>query len=788
MTELMLEPSSPKSQSPRCRFVRFLPLLTFVLAGCASTRDTVTLPEGQNLIDRQSLATASVDPGAVRTSRAIGLADEAGREDPILVRGSDRMLAQPRIRPGISVNGAAVSLQFEQAPIVEVIHAVFGDVLGLPYVITQSVSGNVTIRTAKPLERDKILPVMESLLAANGLAAVQDAAGVFHVGTAEALRDVAPALSLPGARTSGQRVVVVPLQFVGAAEMAQILSPVAKPESFVRVDGFRNLLLLSGTATQIEGWMEIVRLFDVDVLKGMSVGLFPLANISVKEAEAALSLLMSEVQGGGAATGGSPAVGARANVNVANQPATPGGPATQQGNAISAPKTVGGPLAGLVRFIAIERLNAILVVTPRAYYLDQAREWIARFDVRRDNLMESRLYVYPVQNGNAAHLAAILSAVFGGKAQGQTGPVSSGVAPGLARSSVGSGTGLSASSASGAGTGGGGTTVPDATSSGVQTAVVAAVQVGENIRVVADEANNALLIYASGADYRKIEAALRDLDRAPTQILIEASIIEVTLNDSLKYGLQWFFQGGVGGDYNGEGMLNLNAEGDISPAQPGFSYAITNPLGNVRAVLNALADKSLLKVISSPSVLVLDNQTAKIHVGNQQPIRSSTSISDAGRETFSIEYKDTGVQLSVTPSANAGGMVSMDVSQVVTDVGTLDAATGQRSFLQRFVSSKIAARSGETVVLGGLIRDNDSGGRQGVPLLHDVPVLGNLFGATSNTRNRTELLVTLTPRVLETEADLRSISEELRGKMWTVQELMRSQSAGDRPAIPDQLK
>ena len=775
MIEAILKPLPPLVQPRLYRLARAVPLVALVLAGCATSRDAALLPEGQDLIDRQALATPSAESSAMRSSRAIGLSAETASEDPILVRGNDKMVAQPRIRPGVSVNGAAVSLQFEQAPIVEVIHAVFGDVLGLPYVITQSVAGNVTIRTAKPLERDQVLPVMESLLAANGLAAVQDAAGVFHVGTAEALRDVAPALSLPGMRTSGQRVVVVPLQFVGAAEMAQILGPVAKQDSIVRVDGFRNLLLLSGTATQIEGWMDIVRLFDVDVLKGMSVGLFPLANISVKEAEAALSLLMSEVQGGGATTGAAQAGGTRANVNAANQPAGTSAAGAQQGSAISVPKTVGGPLAGLVRFIAIERLNAILVVTPRSYYLDQVREWIARFDVRRDNLMESRLYVYPVQNGNAGHLASILSAVFGGKAQGQTGPVSSGVAPGLARGTTGttalatSTTGTTGSSA--------GTNVPDATSSGVQAAAVAAVQVGENIRVVADEANNALLIYASGADYRKIEAALRDLDRAPTQILIEASIIEVTLNDSLKYGLQWFFQGGVGSDYTGEGMLNLNTSGDIAPAQPGFSYAITNPLGNVRAVLNALADKSLLKVISSPSVLVLDNQTAKIHVGNQQPIRSSTSISDAGRETFSIEYKDTGVQLSVTPSANAGGMVSMDVSQVVTDVGSLDAATGQRSFLQRFVSSKIAARSGETVVLGGLIRDNDSGGRQGVPLLHDVPVLGNLFGATSNTRNRTELLVTLTPRVLESEADLRGIGEELRRKMAGVGAVLAVPSA-----------
>lgn len=275
-----------------CRPLTIAMSLVFVfLGGCASAPKGPDPDSLEALIDRNEAAERAVpvlaEPAA---PRQIGLGATETVQDPVLVRGTDRMIAQPRPHGGVSVSGAAVSLQFEQAPIVDVIHAVFGDVLGLPYVITQSVAGNVTIRTATPLERSQVLPVMESLLAANGLAAVQDGSGVFHIGTADAVRDIAPALSLPGTRMSGKRVIVVPLQYIGAAEMSQILEPVAKPDAFVRVDGFRNLLLLSGTATQLDGWMEIVRLFDVDVLKGMSVGLFPLQNLSVKEAESALSL------------------------------------------------------------------------------------------------------------------------------------------------------------------------------------------------------------------------------------------------------------------------------------------------------------------------------------------------------------------------------------------------------------------------------------------------------------------------------------------------------------------
>lgn len=749
-------PSTPLVMPPRAGRALVMCVTLLSLAGCATVREPTLEARLGEMLNAPAGTAVQATEQEVRESGehtlgGVSVASEAALAEPVLMRGTDRMLAQPKVRPGVSLSGEAVSLQFEQAPIADVIHAIYGDVLGLPYVITQSVTGTVTLRTARPLERKQVLPVMESLLAANGFAAVQDSAGVFHIGTAEAVRDVAPALSLPGADASGKRIMVVPLQFIGAAQMAEILEPVARPESIVRVDGFRNLLLLAGTTTQLEGWMEIVRLFDVNVLQGMSVGLFPLQHLSVQEVEAALRLVMSE-EGGGAAAA------APARRAPSAQPSAAQGNAAAQGggSALGAPVSLGGALEGVVRFIGIERMNALLVVSPRAHYLDEVRKWIERFDVRRDNLMEPRLFVYPVQNGTATHLASLLSAVFGGSGGGGASAVGSGVAPGLAQTSVGG-------SLSGA------MSAPEATSSGVQTATVSGIELKPDVRIVADEHNNAILIHASAHEYHKIERALRDLDRAPTQVLIEASIIEVTLNDELKYGLQWFFHGGLGSTYSGQGGLNLRQTGEIAALQPGFSYSITRGAGDVRAVLNALADKSLLKVISSPSVLVLDNQTAKIHVGDQQPIRSSTSFSDNGNQiTSSIEYKDTGVQLSVTPSVNAGGMVSMDVSQVVTDVGNVDTATDQRSFMQRYISSKIAARSGETVVLGGLIRDNDSDGRQGVPGLHEIPVFGNLFGATTRTRVRTELLVTLTPRVLESEADLRAIGDELRQKMRAV--------------------
>ena len=179
-------------------------------------------------------------------------------------------------------------------------------------------------------------------------------------------------------------------------------------------------------------------------------------------------------------------------------------------------------------------------------------------------------------------------------------------------------------------------------------------------------------------------------------------------------------------------------------------------------MLNTLAKKNLVNVISSPSLMVLDNHSAQIQVGDQQPVQSSTNITDGGVRTNSIEFKDTGVMLDVLPSVNAGGLVTMDINQDVTDVGPLDAATGQRSFLQRAIASRVAVRSGETVVLGGLLRDNTSRGKTGLPCLQDIPLLGYLFDAKTTSDNRTELVVLITPRALQNDEQLRAVSDEMR--------------------------
>ena len=353
---------------------------------------------------------------------------------------------------------------------------------------------------------------------------------------------LAPGVSNGNSPGAGFSTMIVPLQYISAANMAEILRPVASDAAFVRVDNTRNLLMLAGTGAQLEGWMDMVLTFDVDMLAGMSVGMFPLENSSVQE--------MNEVLTGLLGKGG-----------------------------------VAADLSHLVRILPIERLNSIMVVTPRAHYLERIRVWMERLDVDPDSNFEKRLYVYPVQNTTAGRLADLLNSIYSGsgggssssssRSSGMGGTGLGDVAPGLSSerlggesgtASSGSGAGRSAAgSKSGTGGGVGGSSSAGSTrlagsdnrssgspSSGFRQSSGNSSDFSlAEVRVVADDENNALMIYARGKDYKTIKSALDQLDVVATQVIIEASIIEVTLTDDLQYGVEWAFNGGVGSDYSG---------------------------------------------------------------------------------------------------------------------------------------------------------------------------------------------------------------------------------------------
>lgn len=679
----------------------------------------------------------------------------------------------------VAITGSPVKLNFEDAPIAQVVQTVLGDILKADYVLLPPIAGSVTMTTQKPIPPDQVLSLLETALQASGLAMVRDTRGTYHIGTVDALRSVGASVRVAevGAPMApGFGVVILPLQFIGASEMASILRPMAGESAILRVDAVRNMLVMSGTRVQAEGWLEMVRTFDIDLLEGMSVGVFPLKYISIEEVTDALQALQggsgrSNASAGAARAPGAAAAGAQAQRPAANAEAGSSGFAST------------GFLSGALHVMPIERLNSILVITSRPAYLDQVKRWITKFDQAGAIGGQAQLHIYHVQNGNAKHLSNVLSGIFGGTASNNGTRADSGVAPGLnttvSGSAMGSSGNIGLRLGAGAGasnTGAGGINTLGRSSGNVAAANtgVSSVTTLGNIRVMADELNNSVLIWGTPAEYERIETALRKLDVPPTQVLIEASIIEVTLNDSLRYGLEWSFNNRDGG-YSGAGSLLSGSSKSVGEAlASGFTYTISNSAGRIRAALNALSNKTNLKVVASPTLMVLDNHTASISVGTQQPFQSGSTISgsDSNVITTNIQYKDTGVGLSVTPSVNAGNMVTMNVDQTVTDVGAPDDVTKQRSFLQRQISSRVAVRSGESIVMGGLIQESSSSGRSGVPLLHDLPLVGHLFGSTSKEGARTELIVVITPRVVRTDVDIRGVTESLREQMGGLREVL----------------
>lgn len=730
------------------------------------------------------VANAAAPAAAPASAAADAQPPKASSGSTKLFPGNDQLFKRdvaPKVDP-VLARGDKVSLNFENVTVGNLATALLGDLLKLNYTIDAGGDTVVSLHTRQPLARSQVLDVLDAVLLPHDLAIVRDNAGVYHVTKRTVTVGARPVVGSSKFKDlSGAGTVIVPLNHIAAAEMAKILAPIAPREAIVYVDSMRNLLVLQGSKAQLGGWLEMVEAFDVDFLSGMSLGVFVLENANVNVVRDALQAMLGGGSGGSApdpfGTGSTPAAAVAA--------AASGGSGTSgaaSGASSGGTTQVATPLGGLIRVFPVERLNALVVVTPRSHLLAQVETWIRRLD-RPSDTLEASLFVYPVQNGSALQLAEMLNGLFssGQSGQGRSAGVASGAAPtqfsqGTGMGSTGLGTGTAGSNGIYSGSSGtSGSTIGSSPlganmagnnrNSPNNMSLTSTSQLDGNVRVVADEKRNALLIRAPRVEYRRIEQALRELDRAPSQVLIEASIVEVALTGNLEYGVEWFLQNGLSNGREGRAALNMNATGGISPRQPGFSYTIVNKANVVRATLNALAEKSQVRLLSSPSVLVLNNHNATIQVGQQQPIKTSTAVTTGNLVTESISYKDTGVMLSVTPSVNAGGLISMDISQQVTDVGERDTATGQRAFQTRQIQTRVAVRSGEPIVLGGLIRENDTNSRSGIPALADIPLLGSLFSTNSNLRNRTELLVLMTPRAIEDDDQLRSASAEMRDRM-----------------------
>ena len=615
--------------------------------------------------------------------------------------------------PSVDTTPGDVTLNFDGTDIREVVKVILGDLLQVNYVLDPGVQGVASLQTGRPLRRDHLIPTLETLLRMNNAALVNRGGTYEVVPMAKAIQGkVVPQLGESSrALPEGYSVQVVPLRYIGADEMSKILQPLAPEGSIIRVDNLRNMLVIAGSSPEVGNLLDTIRVFDVDWMSGLSVGFFTLDYATAGDVVTQLDSLLAD-EGG-------------------------------------------NPFKGLFRFIPVESANSILVVSPQEKYLMQAENWIERLDLAEATGEGShRLYVYRVKHGDAENLADILTKLFSGDGGG--GGRVGGVAPGLRQASAESGQGDG-----GVGTG----------RQARRSAVASTVELSSAVSIVADVINNSLLIKSNPRDFKKILDALKQLDLVPLQVLVEATIIEIELSGNLQYGVQWNFKGRSGSyDFNStlDGSLDDATGSGFGSVFPGFNWTAVLRPDTVRATLSALAAEGRLNVLSSPSVMVLDNQTAEIQVGEQVPVATSqqqgTAVTD--RVVNQIEYRDTGVQLSVKPRVTPGGLVQMEIEQEVSTVTETDSSSlDSPTFKTRNITSNVAVRSNQAVVLGGLIQDTSQEGNQGIPGLYSLPVVGPLFGQRTKKADRTELVVVLTPRVIANDADVKAVTEDFREKL-----------------------
>jgi general secretion pathway protein D len=667
-------------------------------------------------IEVKDLAVSVVEDS--KPNNVVGAATNPTQVKEIEIQaGSGRYIGRERIQESQVVRGGeGINLNFKDMDLQAFIQAILGDALKQNYVIDPNVKGKVTIQTVKPLPEAELLSVVQEVLSLNGATMMLNK-GRYRIVPLNRATQLPMVSRVKRLKNQGYGLQIVPLTFIGVQEMMKILQPMIRGNINVYINKRRNVLILSGSEAMLSSMIDMVDIFDVDWLAGKSVNLFSLRYVEAQD-------LVQELE---IALGG------------------------QDGELFD----------GVVRLIPIERVNGILVVSHTQHYMNELASWIRRLDTANDKA-DKRLYVYHLKNTKAIDLAGILTDIFdGGRSSQQAIPLAQ-VSPNsravrLRSEDRGSNEKESDDDYKEM------NNVPISDGDGI------GLSEQSDIRIIADEVNNALVIMGTSREYEMVESAIKELDILPKQVLIEATIVEVSLTGDLNFGVEWFFKnGGVGEGKTGQGQLNLGSDG-ISVAAPGFSYSIIDGATDIRVVLNALESETNVQVLSSPSIMVLDNKTATINVGDEIPVptrQSNSNIDPSAPTVNEIQYRNTGILLSVSPQINAGGLVTLEVNQEVSDAVTTETSGIDAPTIQlRTIESTVAIQSGQTVILGGLIRNKREDSVSGVPFLSRLPGLGHLFSQTANSDRRTELLVVLTPYVIANPTEARDITEEYRAKL-----------------------
>jgi general secretion pathway protein D len=680
----------------------------------------------------------------------------------------------PDARVERAATGNGYDLNFENTPVTTVAKVVLGDILNTGYAIDPRVQGTVSLVSVRPVPKSDIVFVLENALRLSGVVLVRDSAGyrLTPLGDAVGTGRVDSSAANP---EPGYGVSVVPLQYVSAQTILKLMDSFATKPGSVRADATRNLLLVQGTGAERRAAVETVMSFDVDWMRGQSVGIYPLSNSAPEPIISELEKIMD--------SGDS------------------------------------GLSQSVVKLQPISRLNAILVVSRKPALLHTAATWIRRLD--HADTARNSVHVYRVKYGEARQIARVLTEMFIGGSAAPLDSADNQLAPGSGSSmtsSASSADRLSLNANSSSSTSGFAPRTASGTSSGAapgfgqsqaasgnspsggaldaRSSGGSGQPILQGVRITPDIVNNTLLIYADQANYRIVEATLQQVDQPQLQVAIDATIAEVTLTNELSYGVQAFLTSKNLGLRPDNGSI-LNTQSTAAPAVttpaattgtaaatgaaaaagavtnafinrafPGFNFLIGSE-AQPSAILDALHTVTSVKVLSNPSLVVINNQTASLQVGDVVPVStgSATVLTTSNTVVNTIDYRNTGIILRVSPRINVNGNVRLEVEQEISNVSPATAASLTPTVSERRVKSSISVANGQTVLLAGLISEQQNGTRNGIPLLDEIAGLGDAFSHQDKKGTRTELIIFIRPQIIRDGTDAHHVAEELRSRL-----------------------
>ena len=630
----------------------------------------------------------------------------------VVPAGAGKLVLSPEVKGAIK-GREMVSLNFDNAELLEVIR-MFMDILKENYSIRQGVGGKVTLEVNAELNREEIFELLRGVLRMNGAAMVKRGP----------LWDIMPLAMLPGEAEAGelllsgdpkhQRGKVIRayrLQYLPGTQFVNIIKPYLSKGAQVYVHEPSGILLVCDYGHILDKIARLKLLFDVSVFAGLEQRVYMLKFVQADEMVKDLEKLAG-IYG--------LASGKNASVNSA------------------------------VSFLALPRANIILALSRSAETIALVDEWVEELDRQSLTLAEDEtredIFVHYVQNGVAKDIVQVLEGLFSGggankkKSDKEEPPVGRMLLDNQARNRH-----------------------KLERLQRKPTSAVSGTLEGE-VTFIVDETTNSILIKATPADYRKIKPVIEKLDIYPKQVLIEVTIAEVLLDETNKLGVEWSYlmkglagtgANGLIGVDSGLGVINDSGKTLIGS---GFSFLVYNS-ARFKAIVKAMADENKVNILSAPQILASDGQPARIEVGEDVPtVTTNYRTTDAGSTAqttdTTIQYRNTGIILTVTPHINDNGMVRMELNQEVSQVSTKHIeGIDSPIFTQRVADSVLSAADGQTIVIGGLIMQQRTNGYSGVPWLARIPGIRYLVGYENREFHSVELMFFITPHVILHEED-----------------------------------